>query len=283
MQKVKLTVNGKSQELAADGLHGRLIRGEERPASLIVCVHGGGCNGRYFDLPSFSFAEAALGAGHAVLMVDRPGHGMSPPIETPTPVCSASLLLAKLVERAAAACGDEDLPIALFGHSIGGAVAMHWAAQSPPMLKCLVTSGIGSHPTEAALTWLSGLHGGGAVVLPHAFFFGPDGSFDWRAPIALRKSGEPWRKDEVDEVLLRWPGQFRSVASRIGCPVLAILSEHERIWENGEGALNAMRDSFAPGLGSVEIAAGGGHLYEVHRNWSVHAGRIIAFIEGHIE
>jgi len=276
-------VKGNSQELEAAGLNGRLIRGDGRPKSLVVCVHGGGCNGRYFDLQSFSFAEAALGAGHAVLMIDRPGHGMSPPIETETPVYSASPLLTKLIERAVTACDDGDLPIALFGHSIGGVVAMHWAAQLPPMLKCLVTSGIGSRPTEAALAWLSDQDGGGEVVLPHSFFFGPDGSFDWRAPIALRKSGEPWRKDEVDEVLLHWPHQFRSVASRINCPVLAILSENERIWENNEGALKAMRGSFASGRGGVEIAAGGGHLYEVHRNWSAHAGRIIAFIEGHIE
>ena len=276
-------MTGNSHELEADGLHGRLICTEGRPASLIVCVHGGGCSGRYFDLPSFSFAEAALGAGHAVLMVDRPGHGMSPPIDGPDPIYSASLLLTNLVGRAVAACDDPDLPVAAFGHSIGGAVTMHWAAQSPPALTCMVTSGIGSRPTEAALAWLGGLQGDSDIVLPQAFFFGPDGSFDWRAPIALRKSGEAWRKDEVAEVLLRWPEQFPFVASRIGCPVLTILSEHERIWENGETALEAMRDSFVSGRGRVEIAAGGGHLYEVHRNWSAHAERIIAFIEGHIE
>ena len=274
---------GNAQELEANGLQGRLIRTDGRPASLIVCVHGGGCSGRYFDLPGFSFAQTAVGAGHAVLLVDRPGHGMSRPIDGPDPIYAASLLLTQLAGEAAGACGDSDLPVAAFGHSIGGAVTMHWAAQSPPMLTCLATSGIGSRPTEAALAWLDELHGNSDIVLPHAFFFGPDGSFDWRAPIALRKSGEAWRKDEVDEVLTRWPDLFPSVASRIGCPVLAILSEHERIWENDGSALNAMRDGFAPGRARVEIAAGGGHLYEVHRNWSTHAERIIAFIEGHIE
>lgn len=278
-----MTGNSRELELKADGLHGRLIRTDGRPASLIVCVHGGGCSGRYFDLPSFSFAKAAFDAGHAVLMVDRPGHGMSPPLDGQHPIYAASLLLTKLVGRAVAACGDRDLPVTAFGHSIGGAVTMHWAAQSPPSLKCLVTSGIGSRPTEAALAWLDELQGDGDIALPQTFFFGPDGSFDWRAPIALRKSGEPWRKDEVDEVLLRWPDLFASVASRIDCPVLAILSEHERIWENDDNALKAMRDGFAPRPARVEIAAGGGHLYEVHRNWSAHAERIIAFIEGHIE
>lgn len=276
-------MTGNAQELEANGLHGRLIRSDGRQASLIVCVHGGGCSGRYFDLPGFSFAQAAVGAGHAVLLVDRPGHGMSRPIDGPDPIYAASLLLTQLAGEAAEACGDPALPVAAFGHSIGGAMTMHWAAQSPPMLTCLATSGIGSRPTEAALAWLDELHGDSDMVLPHAFFFGPDGSFDWRAPIALRKSGEAWRKDEVDEVLTRWPDLFPSVASRIGCPVLAILSEHERIWENHGSALNAMRDGFAPGRARVEIAAGGGHLYEVHRNWSAHAERIIAFIEGHIE
>lgn len=272
-----------SLSLQADGLHARLIVPATPPALLIACIHGGGCNGRYFDLPSFSFAAAAIEAGHAVLAIDRPGHGASPASAAMAPVRHAAGLVPAVVAKALAELGDDSISVALFGHSIGGAVAMHCAAQAPGMAACLVTSGIGVRPTRAAMAWHGGLGGGGDVLLPHEFFFGPDGSYDWRAPIALRKSAEPWCKADVDEILLDWPGQFEAVAACIAAPVLCILSEHERIWNNDAAAIGAMRGGFATGRATVEIATGGGHLYEVHRSWSAHAGRIIAFIEEHIK
>lgn len=268
--------------LQANGIHGRLSTGVDHPISLIVCIHGGGCSGRYFDLPSFSFRQMAVEAGHAVLMVDRPGHGASPSRNVENPVYAAAGMIPELVRSARETIGDKGLPVAAFGHSIGGAVALHWAAQDTETLKYVVTSGVGARPTEAALAWHHSLGAGDDVLLPNDFFFGPEGSFDWRAPIALRRSGEVWAKDEVEEILLRWPDQYSDVTSRITCPTLCILSENERIWETGEAELASMRASFAPGIARVELAAGGGHLYEVHRNWSAHAGRIIAFVEGHI-
>lgn len=277
------TPTPKSLSLQADGLHARLIVPATPRASLIACIHGGGCNGRYFDLPSFSFAAAAIKAGHAVLAIDRPGHGASPTSAAIAPVRHAAGLVPAVVAKALAELGDHSISVALFGHSIGGAVAMHCAAEAPGMVACLVTSGIGVRPTRAAMAWHGGLGEAGDVLLPHEFFFGPDGSFDWRAPIALRKSAEPWSKVEVDEILLDWPGQFKAVASSIAAPVLCILSEHERIWENDTAAMEMMRSGFAVGRATVEIAAGGGHLYEVHRSWSAHAARIIAFIEEHIK
>lgn len=272
-----------SLSLQTEGMYARLLVPSEVPASLIVCIHGGGCNGRYFDLSSFSFAAAALGAGHAVLTVDRPGHGASPAVETAAPIRHAALLVPPLVEKALFELGASDLPVALFGHSIGGAVALHCAAQSPGMPACIVTSGIGARPTRAAMMWHDGLGRGDDVVLPQEFFFGPEGSFDWRAPIAIRKSAEPWCRADVDEVLLEWPREFEALAARITASTLCILSEHERIWETGEAAREAMCRNFTGARAVVEVAAGGGHLYEVHRNWSAHAGRIIAFIEEHIE
>ncbi|MBB5685741.1 alpha/beta fold hydrolase [Sphingobium boeckii] len=274
--------NNNRNFLEYSNLHGRLVTSESEPISLIVCVHGGGCNGRYFDLPSFSFVNEAVATGHAVLIVDRPGHGVSPAIDAAAPIRSAAALLSGLAKRAGKALGNADLPVSVFGHSIGGAVAMHWAAEPHSTLKCVVTSGIGARPSITAMAWHGCLNAENDIVLPRAFFFGPDGSFDWRAPIALRRSAEPWRRQDVDEVLLQWPEQYSSVAARISCPTLSILSEHERIWETDDATLEFMRGSLANVHSIVEIAAGGGHLHEVHRNWSVHAKRVINFIEGHI-
>lgn len=253
----------------------------KQPLSLIVCVHGGGCNGRYFDLPSYSFTAAALRAGHAVLAIDRPGHGASPALAAMMPLWHTAPLIANVVAKALVALGDNKVPVALFGHSIGGAVAMHCAAQVPDMYACLVTSGIGVRPTCAAIAWHEKLNAADDIMLPNEFFFGPEGSFDWRAPIAIRSCAEPWRKAEIDEVLLEWPSQFKAVAGRIAKPALCILSQHERIWENDAAAIEKIKSGFTIGRASVEIAEGGGHLYEVHRRWATHSRRIIAFVEEH--
>lgn len=268
--------------LQANGLHGRLITGAGKPASLILCIHGGGCNGRYFDLPSFSFANEAINSGHAVLTIDRPGHGLSPAVDAPTPVQFAAALIPDLLAKAMDALCVTSLPLAVFGHSIGGAVAMHYATTLPPHLVCLITSGIGFQPSVAATTWHESLRPDSDIQLPHEFFFGAEGSFDWRAPIAIRKSADIWLKADIDEILLGWPEQFGSVASRINLPVLCILGEHEHIWRNDASMIAEMRQFLPSHHSRVEIAADGGHLNEVHKNWCLHAKRIIAFIDIHI-
>jgi len=268
--------------LDTNGLHGRLLTGAVNPASLILCIHGGGCNGRYFDLPSFSFAREALSAGHAVLAIDRPGHGLSAAVDTSKPVQSAADTLPDLLAQALDAMDLNDLPLALFGHSIGGAVAMHFAATSPPNLACLVTSGIGHQPTPAAMAWHKSLNPNAPIQLPHEFFFGAEGSFDWRAPIAIRKSADVWLKADIDEVLIDWPTQFTSVASLITAPALCILGEHERIWRNGDADVTEISQGFTLTQGCVEIVSDGGHLNEVHKNWRLHASRIIAFIDNNL-
>jgi pimeloyl-ACP methyl ester carboxylesterase len=268
--------------LHAAGLHGQLIYPNLVPISLIVCIHGGGCNGQYFDLPEFSFADVAINAGHAVLVVDRPAHGASPCIAAESSIRKAADLLPLVVAKAWDVMSFGELPVTLFGHSIGGAVAMHCAAQSPELASCLVTSGIGTRPSDLVMDWHRSLSDDN-VLLPSEFFFGPEGSFDWRAPIAIRKCAEPWRRSDIDEILLNWPNEFKAISNRIVAPVLSIFSEHERIWEIDEAALETMCRSFAGSIAAVEIAAGGGHLYEVHRNWSEHAARIVMFIEENIK
>jgi pimeloyl-ACP methyl ester carboxylesterase len=268
--------------LQVAGFHGELIWPNVVPVSLIVCIHGGGCNGRYFDLPEFSFAGIATSAGHAVLLVDRPSHGASPYIAAESSIRKAAELMPALIAKAQDLMSYGQLPVTLFGHSIGGAVAMHCAAQHPDLISCLVTSGIGTRPSGSVMNWHRNLSSDN-VLLPHEFFFGPEGSFDWRAPIAIRKCTEPWLRSDIDEILLDWPREFKAIFSRVVAPVLCILSEHERIWQISPSSLEEMRLSFAPDNAAVEIAAGGGHLYEVHRSWREHAARIIKFIEEMIE
>ncbi|WP_028964917.1 alpha/beta fold hydrolase [Sphingomonas phyllosphaerae] len=251
--------------VAANQLAGRLIPCGRDGAPLLLCLHGGGCNGRYFHLPGFSVAERAVQQGFDVLLVDRPGHGLSVPGGSACPIVEAAGLLTGLLEAMMPRRSSSEM--VLLGHSIGGAVALTFAAASRLRISAIAVSGIGRSPTEAALSWLADFKADRDRVPPIDFFFGPRGTYDWRAPIALRSAAETWHLDEVCEVLLAWPRRFDAIAARLTMPISISLSEHEKIWDLAELASG----KFAAQFGNTshmtsDVLPAGGHLYELHSN-----------------
>ena len=81
-----------------------------------------------------------LAAGHTVVLVDLPGHGGSDPLR---PFDLA--LCAHLIAEACEAVGVTRPIVA--GHSLGSAVAVHWAAQRP-VAALMPVSPIGGAPLE---------------------------------------------------------------------------------------------------------------------------------------
>lgn len=237
-----------------------------RVGHLIVCVHGGGCNGRYFDLAGFSFARAAVRRGFDLLLVNRPGFGGSDPPRSAYPIAEAALLLPALVEAATVQHMADTDHVSVLGHSIGGAVAIRWAASFPASLSALALSGIGAELSETARDWWRKARFRPQLELPTDFFFGPDGSYDWRGAVALRKVAEPWRFDEVREVFEDWPAAFREIAGDVRCPVHVRLAEYERIWSNDADALVSFERSLTNCRSTDSaVALGSGHLIELHR------------------
>lgn len=242
----------------------------QKGAPLLVCVHGGGCNGGYFDLKGASLVQAAVGRGMAVLQIDRPGYGASAmPHNEATPIVQGASAVHALVETVRAQPAMAQRPVALIGHSIGGAVALTYAAQSAetgnPPLNAVCVSGIGDRPA-AAVTGFSRYNRTEMTVEPPAdWFFGPEGTYSWKGVMALRAIAEPWRTDEVDEVIRDWPGRVAEVAGAITCPVHFRLAEFERIWENDADALRRISEAFTRTSVNAAILPEGGHLYEVHR------------------
>jgi pimeloyl-ACP methyl ester carboxylesterase len=253
--------------VSPDGrLHGALRVGEAgRP--LLLCVHGGGCGGDYFDMPGFSVAATAAMRRFSVLRVDRPGHGASPAPQTDGPIDEAALLLPGLIAAARAALAISASPLVVVGHSIGAAVALRFAATTREPLAGLIVSGLGDRPSAAAREWLARLERGEVGHEPSGdFFFGPEGSYTWRGPAALRRAGQPWRADEVIEVMRSWPDRFAGTAAQVRAPVLFRLAEHERIWCNDPASLDRIAAAFCNTAGiDVGILPDGGHLYEIHR------------------
>ena len=94
----------------------------------MVCVHGGAASGHWFDFVALDFC-----AEHHVLAIDQRGHGDSQ--WAPTPDYAYERYAADLDEFAARL----DLrDFVLIGHSMGGAVALTYAALHPGRLARLV-------------------------------------------------------------------------------------------------------------------------------------------------
>lgn len=257
-------------------LTGQLLACGRDAAPLLLCIHGGGCNGGYFDMRGFSVAQVALAHGFDVLLVNRPGHGGSAPPRTASPIGEAAGLLPGYLAPIMATRVSPDLVV--IGHSIGGAVALMLAAEARLPIRGVAVSGIGRVPSDAARAWLAE-QGTTNPEPPPEFFFGPEGSYDWRGPMALRKVVEPWRLDELQDLRIDWPAAFDAVAERITIPVAFHLAEHERIWraKSADVANAAARFTQAPRV-EADVLPDGGHLYEIHRRGAELAARQLAFL-----
>lgn len=244
-------------------LAGRLIPCGCDGAPLLLCLHGGGCNSQYFHLPGFSVAERAVRQRFDVLLLDRPGHGLSLPGGSACPIVEAADLLTRLLEAMMPRRSSPE--VVLLGHSIGGAVALTFAAESRVRISAVAVSGIGRSPSEAALSWLADFEVDRDRLPSTDFFFGPKGTYDWRAPIALRSAAETWHLNEVREVLLAWPRRFDAIAAHLTMPVSIYLSENEKIWNSAELACGKLAERFGnvPHIMS-DVLPAGGHLYELH-------------------
>lgn len=228
-----------------------------------MCIHGGGCNSKYFDIRGFSVAKAALARGFDVLLVNRPGHGGSDPPRTNNPIAEAA---ARLRDHLAPIMTGRASPdVVVIGHSIGGAVALMLAAKQNIVIRGVAVSGIGrtlSDTSKAALMRSEIDY----ADPPHDFFFGPKGSYAWNAPMALRKVIEPWRVDDIHDVRISWPEQFDTVAAAITVPVAFHLAEYERIWRAAHADVAEAAACFtASPVVDAGVLPDGGHLYEVHK------------------
>ncbi|MFB2550737.1 alpha/beta fold hydrolase [Ensifer soli] len=134
----------------------RTARGEVR-AILILCHGLAEHSGRYAR-----FAEAMAGAGLAVYAFDHRGHGATTAADAPRGRFSASDGPARLVKdlgsvREWAAGRHPACPVILFGHSMGGLIALYAAEEEPAAYDGLAVwnsnldLGLGGHAARALL------------------------------------------------------------------------------------------------------------------------------------
>ena len=105
-----------------------LSRGET-----LLCLHGAGGNGAVFaDL------QAALAERHSPLAFDQPGHGRSGGLDS-----LGSIERMSAFARSLTATLGVDSPV-LLGHSMGGAVALHWALERAGEPRALILASSGA-------------------------------------------------------------------------------------------------------------------------------------------
>ena len=240
----------------------------ERADRLLVCIHGGGCNGNYFDLKGCSTASLSVERGYAVLLVTRPGYGSNPPMESPAPIASTAPLIRAFIDGVRSEFLPEVDEVVIIGHSIGGAVALTIASNAGDWpLRGIAISGIGDTPRHEIIG-LSLPAGKRRIEPPSgltdALFFSGGEPLSWRAVASLRAAAEPWLVSEVVEVVNRWPVDWPDIAAGIRVPVHLRLAEFERVWTADHDVVERMAQRLN-GARHVDagLLLGGGHLFEV--------------------
>jgi magnesium chelatase accessory protein len=212
----------------ARGVRLRTFSGGEGPP--ILLLHGfGGAAWNYSEL-------APLLAGRRLVIPDLPGHGGSPPLLAPSIAGFADAVAALL-----------DEPAGVFGHSMGGAVALRLAERHPELVRGLVLAASAGITSSGRLSTV--LIGVAGVVRPARiaarrvdriavsrrltqFVFGP---LEVSNPEALSERavhgflrGALSHTDALGAGIALARGEPRQSLDRVRCPVLVLHGGRDR-------------------------------------------------------
>lgn len=265
-----------------DGLvSGVLLRSGIAAAPLLACIHGGGCNARYFDIKGHSTVEAALRSGFSVLLLNRPGYGANPMLHSQRPVRDGVQPIRAFLDEALRRHLPEARDLLIIGHSIGGATALELAAEPGPLpLRAIAVSGVSDQVDPGVADPVRTDAGAGPDPDLASLFLGDRGTYSWRAVADLRRVIEPWDQREAIEMIHHWPGRWREIAPKIKLPVHLRLADQDRVFATGTEVVARLAAALT-GSGAVDAALlpDGGHVYELHRRGPELIGSQIAFLQ----
>lgn len=267
-------------------LDGRWTTTERNDTPLLVCLHGGGYDSRYFDAPGSSLLSRAAAVGFPALALTRPGHPADEESARRQPsFTEAAAIISEAVADAWQRLGDGRPGVVLLGHSIGGAIAVHVAAQTHtwPLLG-LTVSGVGDVVSPRAKEQFTHFPPDIAVDFPfeatRPVLYGPD----WTLHETTLTDGAalPVTTPSADmlEMGTKWTDDLPKLALSVDVPVQYVLAEFDGFWVVSEERADAFGRLFsrAPFV-DASLWLGTGHNIEHHRLGDAYVRTVLTFAE----
>jgi len=264
------------------------LREVQQPRAVVLALHGGSANSRYFDYPDrphLSLLRTGEALGFTVIAIDRPGYASSAPYADEFATVERRVDLAYAAVDRLLASRPRGAGVFVLAHSIGCELALRMAVdERGPDLLGVEIAGIGRrHHDDAA-----GILG------------------DWRrdGSAPRRPSGrgvrdllwQPSRLYPVDvvggahisspspsyegAVAQSWIETFPGLAAQVRVPVHYTLGEHERVWRSGPSALADIASLFtASPRVAVDEQADGGHNLSIGLTSMAYHLKVLSFVE----
>ncbi len=225
-------VPAKETLVASDGVE--LVLYRWRPAvqaeGALIIVHGYAEHAtRHLDL-----ARSAQEVGYDVFAPDLRGHGESPGVRGSVPGFGPTLADLHELFRLARAT-DPKLPVLLFGHSMGGALALRYALDHPEEVTALALSSPFLKDATTRAPWLNKLAGVIARLLPNLPVASLNAAFISRDPDQV----ERYRSDPLvyhggvranaGHAMIEQGAALRAHAAELGVPTLVIVGTADGI------------------------------------------------------
>jgi pimeloyl-ACP methyl ester carboxylesterase len=242
---------------------------------VLVAIHGGSSTSAYWNLAAMGDAalpRVAEAAGFPVVAVDRPSRPVGDRRPVPS-LAEQATLVARTVPGLAGPLGRRrPVPVVAVGHSIGGMVAVHLAAQGGDGVRVLglEISGLGLRYRDDAP--LEALHAAAALDAPvpvaagsRRRFFGPAEGWDPCVAAEDTRSAVPAEPSDVAEVVA-WPGALPVLAGRVRVPLRLVVGQHDVYWPaDGLSLADAALAFRAAPWVEVRAVPGAGHSLQLHR------------------
>jgi pimeloyl-ACP methyl ester carboxylesterase len=256
---------------AGGTLSARFVEPETNPVCTLIALHGAGMSAAYFDAASHGRSLMAMAARHqvATLSIDRPGYGNSRDcFPDGLGVVDQAAVIAEAVDHF---FGGSVGPVAIYGHSLGGMVALALAATRPELgVRQVEVCGLGDQHTVpegrmAEARGRAGIHRHWGPVRLY-----PPGTFVETA-LNIAQPIPPLEWDQVN----CWRRILDELAPLVECRVDFSFGEHEGWWRCEEVDREQLSARFTRASVNHWLLPGCGHNISLGREAATHHAAVV--------